>query len=301
MAEGIRRVGIWMNPQKARARPLALTLANWLEGRGHEVAVPPWVSDLVGPRVQIATPDVLGERVGLLVVLGGDGTLLGAARQTSAAAPPLLGVNLGHLGFLTEVEEAELFTALPGILDGEYSLDERMMLECEVHGAGRPVERWRALNDVVLTKGPFARLLRLRVGVDDREVVSYPGDGIIISTPTGSTAYSLSAGGPVLHPHVDGILVSPICPHTLYSRPLLLSAGERLVLRTDSDQGPTRVDVALTVDAQEGRALVPGEWVEVAASPQRARLVRRPGWNFYAVLRRKLAEDDRLGLERDSL
>jgi NAD+ kinase len=290
----VGRVGVLANLDKPRALPLVGQLLRWLAHRGIGAVVPPEVAAALGGGTPPATFAQMAQTAEFLVVLGGDGTLLSAARR--GLGLPLLGVNLGHLGFLTELEEADLFAALPGLLAGQYELDERMMLECAVHAPSGAAERYLALNDVVVAKGPFARLLRLTLSVGGEPIVSYPGDGIIVSTPTGSTAYSLSAGGPVLHPHVRGMLVTPICPHTFYSRPLVVAVGERLRILPEVAPGPRHlVDVALTVDAQEGRPLVPGEWIEVGAAGVTARLVRRPGWDFYEVLRRKLAENGRVG------
>lgn len=295
----VRSVGVLANLDKDNALPLTARLLEWLRARGVEVLLPAELAAALPGAPPGCTLPEMAATAGFVLVLGGDGTLLSAARRAAAhGAPPLLGVNLGRLGFLTEIEERELLDALPALLAGDYEIDRRMMLECAIRSEGAPPERYLALNDIVVTKGPFARLIRLSVAVPAGPVVTYRGDGMIFSTPTGSTAYALSAGGPLLHPQVDGILMTPICPHTFYSRPLLLTAAEPL--RLDIDVGPEswgRVDVALTVDAQEGRMLRRGEWVEVAASRACARLVRRPGWNFYEVLRHKLAEDDRLGLE----
>ena len=299
MGHAVRRVGLLVNLEKPRGLPLVARLLAWLGAQGVEALVSPEVAAALGGGVRSAS---LGQMTGadFLMVLGGDGTLLGAARRTARLGLPLLGVNLGRLGFLTELEEGDLATALPGLLAGEYELDERLMLECSVHGAAGAAERYLALNDVVVAKGPFARLLHLTVSSGDNTIVTYPGDGIIVATPTGSTAYSLSAGGPVLHPQVSGLVVTPICPHTFYSRPLLVAPAEGLRLRPEVAPGPRHlVDVALTVDAQEGRPLVPGEWVEVRVADVRARLVRRPGWDFYQVLRRKLAEDGRVAVDGD--
>ena len=295
MAQAIRRVGILTNPEKPRGLPLASQLVRWLLARDIAAMALPEVAGNLPAGVQAEPLHQLAAAAEMLVVLGGDGTLLGHARRTAPHSPLILGVNLGRLGFLTEVEERDLFATLPGIAAGDYEVDERMMLTCEVVGPGGPGDRWLALNDVVLTKGPFARLLQLRIAVGGREVISYPGDGLIVATPTGSTAYSLSAGGPVLHPQVEGILITPICAHTLYARPLLVSAHERLVLEATWPGSAEGMQVALTVDAQEGRELAAGERIEVSTSPYHTRLVRRTGWNFYEVLRHKLAEDDRVG------
>jgi len=294
----VRRVALLANLDKPHALPLTVRLLDWLAQRGIEASVPAELAHALGGAAPAATFAEMAASAEFLLVLGGDGTLLSAARR--GLGLPLLGVNLGHLGFLTELEEADVFSALPALLAGQYELDERLMLECVVHGPAGGAEHYLALNDVVVAKGPFARLLRLTVAGAAGAIITYPGDGIIVSTPTGSTAYSLSAGGPVLHPQVQGVLVTPICPHTFYSRPMVLAVGERLAIRPEVAPGPRHLaDVALTVDAQEGRPLVVGEWIEVGAAPLAARLVRRPGWNFHAVLRRKLAEDSRAGLERD--
>ncbi len=295
----MRRVGLLVNLDKPRGLPLAARLLAWLGAQGVEALVPPEVGAALGGGVRTAHVHQMAG-VDFLLVLGGDGTLLGAARRTAELGLPLLGVNLGRLGFLTELEEAELASALPGLLAGEYELDERMMLSCAVHGPDGVAERYLALNDVVVAKGPFARLLRLTVSSGANTIVTYPGDGIIVATPTGSTAYSLSAGGPVLHPQVYGLIVTPICPHTFYSRPILVAPADGLRLEPEVAPGPRHlIDVALTVDAQEGRPMMPGEWVEVRVADARARLVRRPGWDFYQVLRRKLAEDGRVAVDGD--
>lgn len=289
-------VGVLANLEKEKALPLCARLVPWLRARGVRVLLQPEVAAaLPGSEAGVGVPE-MAATAGFLMVLGGDGTLLSAARRAAAAGGvPLLGVNLGHLGFLTEIEEAELFAELPALLAGQYVVDERMLLECAIHGPEQASARHLAVNDVVVSKGPFARLVGMALVGTAGPVVRYRGDGIIISTPTGSTAYSLSAGGPVLHPQVQGILVTPICPHTFFSRPMMVDAGEHLRLDITADMGrPGRIDVVLTVDAQEGRELRPGEWVEVAVAPERVRLVRRRGWNFYEVLRQKLAEDDRM-------
>lgn len=298
----ITSVGLLVNIDKPRALDLAATLLHWLAGRGVRAWVTPEAALALGGKQHTAVVPDMCREASFLMVLGGDGTLLGAARRTSPFSPLLLGINLGRLGFLTEIEEADVFAALPPVLRGEFEVDERMMLSCAICHAEHAPERYVALNDVVVAKGPFARLIGLHLAADGAVVATYRGDGIIASTPTGSTAYSLSAGGPVLHPQVNGILVTPICPHTFYSRPMVLDTHQSLrldIALADARHG--EADVALTVDAQEGRRLRAGEWLEIAAAHERVRLLRRPGWNFHTVLRRKLAEqellDDPSGVE----
>jgi len=292
----VHSAGLWVNLGKPKALHLALELLPYLTKAGIRCAVPPPLHRALGapPEVASLTPAVLAASTEMIIVLGGDGTLLSAARQTAVSGTPLLGVNVGHLGFLTELEQDDLFAELPAILAGDCELDERMMLACETHRPGAPTQRYLALNDVVVAKGPFARIIQLRAWAGSALAASYLGDGVIVSTPTGSTAYSLSAGGPVLHPQVQEIILTPICPHSFSCRPLIVSSQHRLTLEVLCDPEPEAapMDIALAVDAQEGRTLAPGERIEVYAAPERTHLVRRPDWCFYEVLRRKLAEGE---------
>ncbi len=294
----VQTAGLVLNLGKAKAVALAQGLVVWLQKRGVAVVVPPEFVDRSPAGVTVAEPALMGARVDMIIVLGGDGTLLSAARRTASHRVPLLGVNVGHLGFLTEFENEDLFAELPAVLAGEYTLDERMMLACETTSA----ERYLALNDVVVAKGPFARLIRLRVSSGTHCIADFFGDGVILATPTGSTAYSLSAGGPVLAPQVQGIVVTPICPHSFYSRPIVVSSNQRLRLEVlaDAEPDPAITDIALAVDAQVGRALAVGETLEVFAALETTPLVRRPDWSFYDVLRRKMAEGE-VGVARFSV
>lgn len=291
------KVGIVANLDKKDARQVTLKLIDWLRSRG---AVPL----LAGATAEGLGRPEMGDEQGLagvdfIVVLGGDGTLLKAARQTAALGRPLLGVNLGHLGFLTEIEGAHLLEDLEGFLDGRYEIEERSMLQARVFplpkGGSTTADRKvrhesLALNDVVITKGTFARMVQLETFIDGNEVTTYPADGLIIATPTGSTAYSLSAGGPLVNPNLDVLIITPICPHTFYSRPLIISKNERITIRTRPPEGQ---QTTLTVDGQVGYMLDSlQEEVEIALAEPVVRLMRRPGWNFYEVLRRKLKEGD---------
>lgn len=281
------RVGIVTNADKDLDLKTTHRLADWLAGRGYLV------------RTSLSEPARLGDGPGgdcpdselaqwaeLIMVLGGDGTLIGTARRTAGAGCPLLGINLGHLGFLTEVELPELFPALEDVLAGRYFLDQRLMIQVEVVRAGAVSRQLLAINEAVVGKGPFARMIKVRTHVDGLEVASYPSDGLIVSTPTGSTAYSLSAGGPIVHPNLDVLLLTPICPHTLYARAITVSAESEVDIEVVP---PYRVGV-LTVDGQQGVDLQPGDRVIVRRATVTAKLVRRMGWNFYDVLRRKFQE-----------
>lgn len=227
------------------------------------------------------------EAVDLLITLGGDGTLLRGARSVAPYHTPVLGVNLGYLGFLTAVPPTQLAQALDQLLAGDYWLDRRFTLEASVLRDGDSAgPSYVALNDAVLHKGGFARVVRLAVyvGEDRWEVGTYSADGVIISTPTGSTAYSLSAGGPIVVPSVDCILATPICPHTLAVRPLVVPSSMEISVEvlTPSEE------IILTIDGQEGAKLLPGDRVVVRRGAAEVPLVRLPGQNFFSTLRRKL-------------
>lgn len=223
----------------------------------------------------------------LLITLGGDGTLLRGARMVAPYHTPVLGINLGYLGFLTSVAPEELEARLGNVFAGDYWLDVRFTLEARVvsSGGGTGVP-FVVLNDAVLHKGGFARVVRLAmfVGDDGHEVASYSSDGIILSTPTGSTAYSLSAGGPVIDPSVDCIIATPICPHTMVVRPLVLPATSEVVIEPLSPSG----ELILTVDGQDGAELRAGDRLVVRRGDARVPLVRFAGQNFFSTLRRKL-------------
>jgi NAD+ kinase len=207
----------------------------------------------------------------------------------------VLGVNLGHLGFLTSTAPAEVAGAFDMLLAGEVHYDERMVLKAHVEAADGTVRgSFLALNDAVLHKGGFARVIRIVLHADSQEVGTYRADGIILATPTGSTAYSLSAGGPIVSPSIDCIIATPICPHTLAVRPLVLPAEELLTVEVqDSSE-----EMVLTIDGQEGAALAPGDRLIVCRAPDTLRLVRFPGQTFFDTLRRKLRWGDTLLRER---
>ncbi len=284
------RVGLLPNLDKDEARRLSGDLARWLGGRGVEVVAPPEAAaGLPGANGLTAVPFAAWEgRVAFCVVLGGDGTLLRAARSLAPLGIPLLGINLGRLGFLTEVEAESVYGLLPDFLDGRYVEDRRTMLEVTVAGEPR-LGRHLALNDVVVSVGPYARLGILGVRVGGSLLGRYPADGVIVATPTGSTAYSLAAGGPIIAPHLPAQLITPICPHTFYARPTVISNRETVAITVERCQA----EAAVTVDGQERLGLRQGEEVRVTAAREEARFLRRPGWDFYAVMRHKLREGGR--------
>ncbi|HOB91242.1 MAG: NAD(+)/NADH kinase [Bacillota bacterium] len=231
----------------------------------------------------------------MLVVLGGDGSLLAAARLAASFGVPILGVNLGHLGFLSAVEGENALDAIIAVQRGEYYVEQRMMLEALVERGGEVVGKFTGLNDAVLNKSGFSRMLTIDISVGSEYVQTVPADGVIVCTPTGSTAYSLSAGGPIVNPLFECLVVTPICPHTLYSRSQVISGDEEVRISvTTSGQ-----DTVLTVDGQVGHRLSSDDQVRVRRSPWSARFVRFPGHSFYRILREKLRERPRYQPDSD--
>jgi NAD+ kinase len=293
----MKTVGLLVNVEKLRGDPevgrLARAAAALLASRRVEVVVNQESAQTLGvPELGVTAAD-LARRAEMLVVFGGDGTILHAARQTAPDGIPILGVNLGGFGFLAEVHDRAVDDALLRVLSGDYRVDERMMLQAQIcraagtaaTGQERVVRELLALNDVVVTKSGYARILRIRTDINDDHLATHLADGLIVATPTGSTAYSLSAGGPILHPDLDAIVLTPICAHSLNARAVVLSGDEAITIRVESTGAPS----VLTVDGQEGEPLEPDDIVRVARAPCRTRLVRLGRTGFYRLLRTKLS------------
>lgn len=283
------RVGIVAKPDAPRAQGVILQLLPWLAARGRAVVFEKETADLVPVVVGAsASKAELPGQVDLLIVLGGDGTLLSMARAVGDLGVPLLGVNLGGLGFLTATTLEEMFPALEAYLGGRMAIEERMLLAARVIRNGQPLCEYAALNDVVITKSAMSRIIDLSVSVDGRYATAYRADGLIISTPTGSTAYSLSAGGPILFPTMDAVVLTPICSHTLTNRPIVVPGTDRIEVTLLADQ-----EVMATMDGQVGVGLREGDTVEIRKAASRIRLVRFPQKDFFSVLRTKLKWGER--------
>ena len=278
----IRRVGICLKHDSPQAASLVRSLHEWLRERSIEVGLDaqcaPWCE------AEAETPAALAARCDLLVSLGGDGTLLSVARAADQHPVPILGVNLGTLGFLTEVNGDELFDALELLLVGEAEVVARMRLEVVVEREGRELARYQALNEAVVDKDSLSRMIDLQVSADDQAVTTYTADGLIVATPTGSTAYSLSAGGPLILPGTDVVVLTPICPHALTQRPLVLPQTSRIDVNVRSRES----GVSLTVDGQEGLALQDGDRIRIVRSAHPAHIVASPVRNRFEILRTKL-------------
>jgi NAD+ kinase len=224
----------------------------------------------------------------LVIVLGGDGTLLAAARFVAGLDVPLFAVNLGHLGFLTATKLEDLFEELEQVVKGSYRIGKRRMLDCELVRDGRSIATYSALNDIVISKSELARMIDLDTFVDDHFVAAYKADGLIVSTPTGSTAYSLSAGGPVIFPSVGAFCITPICPHMLTNRPVIVPDTSVIRILSRAEDG-----TYLTVDGQVGEPIHKGDRVVCRSSPKSIQLIRPPKMLFFDVLREKLKWGER--------
>lgn len=283
------RVGVVAKPDAPQAADVLRRLLVWLTEHGLGVTLEKETAALV-PAAAVAAvrkPDLPG-LVDLLVVLGGDGTLLSTARAVGALGVPILGVNLGDLGFLTATTRDEMFAALKEYLAGQMTVEERMMLTARVVRRGEVVSEHAGLNDVVITKSAMSRIINLKVAVAGEHATAYRADGLIVSTPTGSTAYSLSAGGPILFPTMDAVVLTPIASHTLTNRPIVLPGSVRIQVTLLTDQ-----EVMVTVDGQVGVPLLEHDTVEIRQADARIRLVRFPQRDFFSVLRSKLKWGER--------
>ena len=285
-------IGVLARPDLREAAPTLAGLVDWLSEKGVRVCLDEATASL-GDRGLAASCLVASGRdmAGLadaLVVLGGDGTLLAASRLLDKEIP-VLGVNFGSLGFLTEITLDELYPALEGVLGGGYEHEERRLLRTVVRRRDRPDVTTDVLNDVVITKAGPSRIIEVDVTVDGSFVSSFRADGIIVSSPTGSTAYNLAAGGPILHPTLPAVVITPICPHMLTNRPLVVGDEARIEVRLRAARD---VEVYAALDGQETFAFADGDHVVVTGSPRRLKLVKAPGRDYYQVLRTRLKWGD---------
>lgn len=284
----MKKIGIIIKPRKPEAKDVLNKLITWLESHKIEAVLDVDTANIVNIKSKYQKPQI-ASLVDMIIVLGGDGTLLSVARLTIEKGIPILGVNLGGLGFLTEVTLDELYPTLEKVINGEFIIDERMMLMTHMHRQGETLAQSPVLNDIVINHGIVARMIILDIFVNSQFVTSLRGDGLIISTPTGSTAYSLSAGGPIIHPTVSAIMLTPVCPHTLTNRPIVIPSNVKIeaILKTE-DEG-----AMVTFDGQVGFSLKKEDIVEVHSAETRIKLIRSPEKNYYEVLRKKLKWGER--------
>ena len=281
----MRTIGLIPRIGKEEAATLTRELCGWLSGRGFSPLVEA-EAGLTG--VPTAPGAEVARRADLIVVLGGDGTLIHAAGLCGSREVPILGVNMGTLGFLTEVPRDQAYALLEQALAGELLTSRRLMLAVEVRRAGAVLFAGAVLNDAVISKNALSRLAHLEVEIDGHAAAAYAADGLIIATPTGSTAYSLAAGGPVVYPTVEVILITPICPHTLTQRPVVLPASMPIRVRLSSPG-----EMFITLDGRSGRPLKMGDEVWISTAAQRTLLLRNPEIDPFTILRQKLRWGER--------
>jgi NAD+ kinase len=286
---GIQSVGIITKPGKNEIAAVVKELVEWLHVRGVTVVFDHETGELLGRAEDGVGRSEIPAKVDMIVVLGGDGTMLAVARVMTDKEVPILGVNFGDLGFLTELTLNELFPTLDQVFANEYSTDSRILLEVEVVRAGAVVSQHQALNDAVINKGAMARIIDLFVSVDDQMFSRYKADGLIISTPTGSTAYSLAAGGPIIYPNMEAFVITPICPHTLTNRPIVIP--DRSVIRVEIRPGAE--SIFLTMDGQVGLALREHDHIIARKSNRRVHLIKPGNKSYFDVLREKLKWGER--------
>src|SRR5687767_5911758 len=279
----IKTVGVVVKPNHKEAWQTACELSDWLATRGIDLMGKPHAGTEICD-IQTAETEEFKSGVDLIVVLGGDGTMISAARLTGERETLVLGINYGSLGYLTEFRIEEMFPALEEILAGNYEVDPRVMLEVEHWRGDKRLDTGRVLNDVVINKAALARIIEIEVSLNQLYVNSFRADGLIVSTPTGSTAYNLSAGGPIIYPSMNAVVLTPICPFTLTNRPIVVPDTAEINLRlTNQSDG-----VVLTLDGQIGYQMQTGDCVLIRKSALTFNLVQPPNRNYFDVLRNKL-------------
>jgi NAD+ kinase len=279
----IKKIGIFSKQKPDISRKVLLELTAWLRERNYNILMAPETAGIIGETSDLKQEEIPSQ-ADLIIVLGGDGTLLSVARLTHPFGVPILAINLGSLGFLTEVALPDMYKTLEQVLKGESTIERRMLLNAFIKRKGQVVRNDFALNDVVINKNT-ARIVNLEVHVNGQYMTSYRADGLIIATPTGSTAYSLSAGGPIIHPSMNALLLSPICPFTLTNRPIVIPNQSILQVQLSTE---TEEEVQVTLDGQSGYPMSRDDVLEVKQGPTPVSLIQTKGKNYYQILRRKL-------------
>ena len=280
----MKNIGIVAKTKSPMAAEGVRALTAWLGKRGMEYMIDAESAEVAGMKSGLTKVDLIG-KADLIVVMGGDGTFLSVARMMEKRAIPILGVNLGSLGFLAEFTYEEMFPALERVLSGDYTYEDRIMLDVAISREGKRVAFYTVLNDLVINRGALARMVDVQVAVDGRFVNEYTADGLIISTPTGSTAYSLAAGGPIVYPSLNAIIISPICPHTLSNRPIVIPDSVEIEISIASGHSGEAV---ATLDGQVGFQLNYRDRLIAKRSKEVTRVIQSPFKDYYQLLRGKL-------------
>jgi NAD+ kinase len=279
----VKKIGLFCKPKAPSAANTLSKLIHWLRKLNCQVFLDTATATIINESSSHSKATI-SEIADLLIVLGGDGTLLSVARAAHPHNVPILAVNLGSLGFLAEISLDELYPTLENILNEKFKIESRMLLNAYIWRNGKKVEDYNVLNDIVINKGVVARVINLQVLVDGQYMTSYRADGLIIATPTGSTAYSLSAGGPIIHPSMQTLVLSPICPFTLTNRSILIPDQSIIQVKLDAEYN----DVRVTLDGQESYKMKAGDILEIQKTKTTLQLIKGPNKNYYKILRKKL-------------
>ena len=279
-----KTIGIISRPRRSNLAEVVPALLRWLEERGVSAVYDAETATCLKGNGTGKTRHQIAEVADLFLVLGGDGTLLAASREAATRGIPILPINMGSLGFLTSFTLEELYPALEAALFSSYAVDERVLLLVERVNGDQVLTQQRVLNDAVVHKGTLARMIELELYIEEGFVCRYRADGLIVATPTGSTAYSMSAGGPIVHPSVESILITPICPHTLSDRPVVVRDTSKIELRLSEGSD----SVFLTLDGQTGLPTQVGDRIRITRAPERLKLIHPPNKTYFEILRNKL-------------
>lgn len=284
----LKKIGIYAKKNHPDVEQIAMDISERFSRENIEVLLEDSLAEQIG-QVNGTSGEEIPALVNMVIVLGGDGTLISVARKVGSHNTPIVGVNLGQLGFLTEITRDELPDMLERIIAEDYQVTDRMMLEAAIRRDGEIVGQFTVLNDVVINKGALARIIDMETYVDGCYLTSYKADGLIVSTPTGSTGYNLAAGGPIIYPDINSLLITPICPHMLTNRPIMVWSRSLIEIKIKFEDDV----VFFTGDGQVGRKLLPGDVVEVSRSESRTRLVASPSKDYFEILRTKLSWGER--------
>lgn len=282
----MKHIGVVPNLLKDKGLKVTSQITRWLNAKGLSPYMTEEVAEKIQANVITVTKDQLYEKCEALIVVGGDGTILGEAEAASKKMIPIVGVNLGRLGFLADIETEEIDKALEKLIEGQYKLENRMMLRATIVGPDGENHVFHALNDINVTRGSFSRIVEFEIRINGELSDIYRADGVIIASPTGSTAYNLSAGGPIVVPHADTYVVTPICPHTIYSKSVMLCSEDKVRIKTLEEAE----DMALSIDGQLKMYLTPQHEVHVERSPLQTQLIKISERKFFEILRQKIVE-----------
>lgn len=276
------KIGLILKHNQPKAIETGIELTKWLFEREKEVLFTEEIGKILNK--EYYDKKTVTSKSDIVIVLGGDGTFLSVARLVKDYSIPIIGVNLGGLGFLTEIKLSEMYNILDDIFNGNYTINERMMLKASLFRGGEKISSYTVLNDVVINKGTLARIIELKTYVNDYFVTKYRADGLIVSTPTGSTAYSMAAGGPIIYPDLNCMILTPICPHTLTNRPIVISGDDIIKVELNSLDN----DVMITLDGQVGFSLRDEDVVKIEKDEKKTLILTSPKKNYFEILRNKL-------------